>query len=404
MSSPAADTCRRERSTILATRRLLGVDAARAVALIGMMATHLESRLGPDGSTSTAHLLAAGRASALFALLAGVGIALASGGTRPPRGRSWLQAAAATSARAGVIFAVGLVLGSFESGLAIILCYYGVLFLVALPFLRLSAGWLIGLGLVAAVVMPVISQALRHTVTVSLDSAVPDIVTVVTDPADTVVNLLLTGYYPAVTWTAYLLVGMGVGRLPLGRIGVAAGIAVTGAFLAVAAWVSSSSWLAGGGLEALKAAGTGDTLGWVPVDENLLHVGFAGTTPTSSWAWLGIASPHSGAPPDLLHTLGTSLAVLGLMLLLEHAIGRFIWPAAAIGSMTFTLYALHVVLISTLLPRTIDHALLVHVTVAALIAVPWRRYVGRGPLEAAAAAAARGAAQAVGGGGRTIDP
>lgn len=404
MSSPAADTRRRERSTILATRRLLGVDAARAVALIGMMATHLESRVGPDGSTSTAHLLAAGRASALFALLAGVGIALASGGTRPPRGRSWLQAAAATSARAGVIFAVGLVLGSFESGLAIILCYYGVLFLVALPFLRLSAGWLIGLGLVAAVVMPVISQALRHTVTVPLDSAVPDIVTVVTDPADTVVNLLLTGYYPVVTWTAYLLVGMGVGRLPLGRIGVAAGIAVTGTLLAIAAWVSSSSWLAGGGLEVLKAAGTGDTLAWVPVDENLLHVGFAGKTPTSSWAWLGIASPHSGAPPDLLHTLGTSLAVLGLMLMLEHVIGRFLWPAAAIGSMTFTLYSLHVVLISTLLPRTIDHALLVHVTVAALIAVPWRRYVGRGPLEAAAAAAARGAAQAVGGGGRTIDP
>ena len=77
----------------------------------------------------------------------------------------------------------------------------------------------------------------------------------------------------------------------------------------------------------VKAAGPGATLAWVPVDDNLLHVGLAGTTPTSSWAWLGIASPHSGAPPDLLHTLGTSLVVLGLMLLLEHLIGRFIWPA-----------------------------------------------------------------------------
>ncbi|MGH1565743.1 heparan-alpha-glucosaminide N-acetyltransferase domain-containing protein [Mumia sp. DW29H23] len=388
-----------ERSTIASTRRLLGVDAARAVALVGMMATHLEPRIGPDGGTSTAHLLAAGRASALFALLAGVGIALASGGTTPPRGRSWLQAAAATAARAGVIFAVGLFLGAFESGLAIILCYYGVLFLVALPFLRLGAGWLIGLGVAAAVVTPVLSQALRQTVTTPLDSAVPNLVTVLLDPGGTVVNLLLTGYYPVLTWTAYLLVGLGVGRLPLARLGVAAALTVAGALVAVAAWVASSRWLAGGGLAELEAAGTGGHVATGAVDADLLHVSFFGTTPTTSWAWLGIASPHSGAPPDLLHTLGSALAVLGLMLLLEHAIGRAIWPVAAIGSMTFTLYSLHVVLISTLIPRTTDDALLVHVALAAVIAIPWRRYVGRGPLEAVAAAAARAARGSVAGGG-----
>ena len=127
MLSATAGTRGPERSTIASTRRLLGVDAARAVALIGMMSTHLEPKIGPDGGVSTAHLLAAGRASALFALLAGVGIALASGGTTPPRGRAWAGSAAATAARAGVIFAVGLLLGAFDSGLAVILCYYGAL-------------------------------------------------------------------------------------------------------------------------------------------------------------------------------------------------------------------------------------------------------------------------------------
>jgi hypothetical protein len=68
--------------------------------------------------------------------------------------------------------------------------------------------------------------------------------------------------------------------------------------------------------------------------------------------------------------------------------------------MTFTLYSLHVVLISTVLPDTIPNALLWHVLVALAIAVPWRMYVGRGPLEALAANAAGTASAAVLGSGR----
>lgn len=76
------------------------------------------------------------------------------------------------------------------------------------------------------------------------------------------------------------------------------------------------------------------------------------------------------------------------MLLLAHAIGRGIWPLAAVGSMTFTLYSLHVVLVATALPGDTAYALLIHVAIAFVIAVPWRLFVGRGPLEALAAGAA----------------
>ncbi|WP_370614323.1 heparan-alpha-glucosaminide N-acetyltransferase domain-containing protein [Mumia qirimensis] len=393
--SSATGTRGTGRSTITSTRRLLGVDAARAIALIGMMATHLEPKIGGDGEVSTAHLLAAGRASALFALLAGVGIALASGGTTPPRGRGWAGSAAATAARAGVIFAVGLFLAAFDSGLAVILCYYGVLFLVALPVLPLRAGWLLGIGAAWTVLGPVLSQWLRHDDPMSLDVAVPNLVTLLTDPVGTASSVVLTGYYPVLTWTAYLLVGMGIGRLPLGRTAVAAAIAAGGTVLAVAAYAGSSRWLTGGGLAELEAAGTGGHLTTGPIDADVLHVAFYGTTPTTTWSWLGIASPHSGAPPDLLQTLGSALAVLGVMLLLERVTGRALWPVAAIGSMTFTLYTLHVVLVATLLPPETDDALLIHVAIAAATAIPWRRYVGRGPLEALAAAAARRARQAV---------
>ncbi|KHL13186.1 uncharacterized protein DUF1624 [Mumia flava] len=383
------------RSTVLSGGRLLAIDAARAVALVGMMGTHLEPGREADGGVGLAHLLASGRASALFAVLAGVSIALASGGRTPPRGESWTVAAAGTSARAAVVFTVGLALGELDSGLAVILCYYGLLFVVAVPFLPLRAGWLIGLGLASAALAPVLSQWLRESATAPLAFGVPTFGSMLVDPADTFTNLVLTGYYPVLTWTAYLLVGMGIGRLPLRRLAVAVWMTAVGTVVAAAAWVGSVRWLDAGGLSALEAAGTGGHAATGPIDADVLHVGFYGTTPTTSWSWLGIASPHSGAPPDLLHTLGTAVAVIGVMLLLEHAIGRVLWPVAAIGSMTFTLYSLHVVLVATLLPRAVDDALLLHVAIAAAVAIPWRRWVGRGPLEALAARAAWAAREEV---------
>ncbi len=65
------------------TGRLRGVDVARAVALIGMMGTHLLPEYDAHGRLTPWFWFAAGRSSALFALLAGVGLALATGGSEP---------------------------------------------------------------------------------------------------------------------------------------------------------------------------------------------------------------------------------------------------------------------------------------------------------------------------------
>lgn len=67
--------------------RLLGVDVARSLALIGMMSVHIFAAFRPDGSLHPAYVVAAGRSAALFAVLAGVGLALATGGQQPLVGR-----------------------------------------------------------------------------------------------------------------------------------------------------------------------------------------------------------------------------------------------------------------------------------------------------------------------------
>jgi uncharacterized membrane protein len=376
------------------TRRLLGVDAARGVALIGMMSVHINPAVGADGETTTSYLIASGRSAALFAVLAGVGLALASGGRTPRRSAELRAAMAATLARAMVLAFVGLLLGAFDSGLAIILVYYGLLFVVAVPFLGLGPRVLFALAATAAVVTPVVSQWLRPSI--PLPSHGNPVVESLADPVSLFTELSITGYYPVLTWSAYILAGLALGRLALDRVRTAIWVLLGGTVLAVTTW--TASWLLlnrGGGLEVLEIAGAGASpIAGRPLDV-ALTTSFYGTTPTTSWWWLAVVAPHSGTPFDLLHTIGTACLTLGAMLLLARVARPLVWPLAAVGSMTFTLYSLHVVLISTVMPDTIPNALLWHALVALAIAVPWRTFVGRGPLEALAANVAGGAADGV---------
>lgn len=355
-----------------------------------MAATHIFPGFEPDGDLHLSHAVASGRASALFAVLAGVGLALTTGGARPLRGRELRGARAGVLARACVLTGLGLLLGGVDSSPLVILAYYGLLFVVAVPVLGLSARALAVLAVVAAVVTPVASHALRTTVGP----------TPVEEPggSDLLIDLFLTGTYPVLTWTTYLFAGLAVGRLHLQRWSVAGRVLVLGALVSVAAKALSSVALgAVGGVERL-AASTGATTQSV---EASLSAGMFGTTPATDWRWLTVSGPHSGTTFDLAHTTGTSLAVLGACLVLARLLPRgLLLPFAAAGSMTLTLYTAHVLALavgSPLLLADRQQLWLAHVAVALVVASVWRSTVGRGPLEALAAWSDREARQAAGG-------
>ena len=107
------------------------------------------------------------------------------------------------SVRAAFLVALGLLLGRVDSPPLVILAYYGLLFVVALPVLGLGPRALAVLAVVAAVVTPVVSHLLRQ----SVDP------TPIAEPwgADLLTELLLTGTYPVLSWTTYLLAGMARG-------------------------------------------------------------------------------------------------------------------------------------------------------------------------------------------------
>lgn len=356
--------------------RVVGVDVARGIALLGMVAVHVLPAEDADGSPSLAGAIASGRSAALFAVLAGVALALAFGGR--PGARSY----AAVAVRAALIAAVGLALGGLGSGVAVILAYYGVFFLLVLPWLRAGRRTLLVSAAVVAVAVPVLSQRLRDELP-ERDTASPSFADL-QDPGQLLSELLITGYYPAAAWVAYLLVGLAVGRMALRSRRTAVLLLVSGTGAALLAHAASALLLGPlGGYDRLADVvrpRDGQTV------EDVVDAGRFGNVPTDSLWWLASDAPHSSTPLDLLATTGAAVAVLGLALLLST---RLLAPLAAAGSMPLTLYSAHVLLLATTDTDDPSRYYLLQVAVGLVAATLWRRFVGRGPLERVVAAAVR---------------
>lgn len=358
-------------------RRLVGVDATRGLALLGMMAVHVLPSTNADGTVTAAYQLTGGRSAATFAVLAGVGLALASGGNRPDT----KGFAASVAIRALAIGTIGLLLGYVDSGLAVILPYYAMFFLLSIPLLRLRARTLALAAVGLALVVPVVSQVLRAGLS-SPDRGNPTFDRLVEDPFGLLSELLLTGYYPALAWLTYLAAGLAIGRLDLRNSKVAAGLLGAGAVLVGIG--ASASWLqldVFGGREVLVAT---TRLGQTSTEiERALTTSMYGTTPPTTWWWLAVDAPHSGTPFDLLQTAGFAIALLGAVLLLARVTGPLLVPLAAAGAMTLTLYSAHVLLVrSPLLPNDALASYLVQAVVALTFASLWYLTKRRGPLEA----------------------
>ncbi|HEY6793868.1 MAG TPA: helix-turn-helix domain-containing protein, partial [Kineosporiaceae bacterium] len=100
--------------------------------------------------------------------------------------------------------------------IAVILAFYGVYFLLALPLVRLRARTL---AIIAAVLAAVAPQAAFGVSSLLLSGDVVDRINAY-DPLERLggnglLSLLLNGFYPASTWMPFVIAGMALGRLDL---------------------------------------------------------------------------------------------------------------------------------------------------------------------------------------------
>ena len=370
-----------EDALVRPTRRLVGIDAARGLALVGLMAIHLLPAWDAEtGEASWTWRLFSGDSAALFALLAGVGLALTSGGRHPHEGKAMAADRLGLVVRAVLIAAVGLWIGTLMSEdppAYNILIYYGVFFLLAIPFLHAGPKVLFASAAVFGLVSPLLMQGLINELP-AWSSYNPTLITVLTEPGATASQLLLTGTYPALPYMTYLLVGMGLGRLNLRKQEVQIRLLVVGIGVAIFAQATSYVLLyAFGGYQRLLDASSmgehelADVLVWGP-----------DSLPNSTMWWLAIATPHTNTPLAIAASLGVSLAVLGALLLIAHKVEAWLLPLSAMGLMTLTLYTAHLVALSFEVHYDQPYLwYVIHLAVAALFAVAWHRALGQGPLE-----------------------
>lgn len=339
--------------------RLRGVDAARALAIFGMVTVHF----GPNpvevtGPGTFLFSSAYGKASILFALLAGIGVSLLAGDRSPARLRaSWARLAL----RVAVFVPLGIALQLLPMRVAVILQYYGVYFVVAGLALLLTDRWLVATAATLTIAGPVVLVLLARSgapweAWFDQGGGVAAL-----DVAGQVRALLVTGYYPTLTWAPVVLAGMWLGRRDLRSVAIRWSMVLGGAVVAASAFLTSRGLLALAG----RPDGDGD------------------------WGRLLLADGHSEMPLSLLGAGAIAIAILGACLLLADALPRLTWPLVAAGQLALTVYVLHLFVLAAapgLLVRTdvagAARTVAGFVVVVLVLTTLWRAVWSRGPLEA----------------------
>ncbi|GAA1241586.1 heparan-alpha-glucosaminide N-acetyltransferase domain-containing protein [Pseudonocardia aurantiaca] len=363
--------------------RFLGVDVARGVALLSMLAANIFVVVYDDGADTPtlAGMTVTGRSATMFVTVAGISLAFLTGGRHPMDGRSRRAAAVGIAVRALAIGAIGLAVGYVAgSNLNVILPYYALFFLLAIPFVDLRPRTLAIIAGGLAVIGPLILLWASYLGFEGTDGRSVTFTDAVTNPTGFVLELFL-GSYPAVVYMVYVLAGMAIGRLDLSSTVVATRLMVGGLVMAVVAWVVSSVILFKlGGLQQLIDAAGPETDPKTITNDTLWDAGRV-----DSWWWLAIRSHHAATPIDAVHSLGCAIAVLGIVLLVTKLpIGRhLLWPVGVAGAMTLTIYSTHALVQGSgwLLD---DHPIVLYVLSVAgalVFAVLWRHFFGQGPLE-----------------------
>ncbi|QXJ23804.1 DUF418 domain-containing protein [Actinomadura graeca] len=354
--------------------RLVGIDLARCLALFGMFAAHVGPDPADGGATGALTEVTHGRSMALFALLAGVTLVIIGGRVTPKTGRPGRQAAAKIVIRAAILLVLGTALTMTGTPVEVILAYYGLFFLLALPLIRLRARTLALIAAVWTLTGPQLSYVFQRFLDGTVDGGTGlDPVTRLSGRA--VLDLLVTGTYPALTYMPFVIAGMAVGRLDLTSTAVRVRLAALGGVLVTLAY--GGSWLAFRLFPGIPDATGAPSAWWSDADGD----------PDGRAVWLAAAAPHSETTLSVAGGIGTSLLVIAAAL---AAVDRLPWlrrpaaPLIAVGTMSLTAYVAHIVALLPLgtdLPEWPPHILIGFMLAVTLPAFAWSRYFRRGPLE-----------------------
>jgi uncharacterized membrane protein YeiB len=364
--------------------RILGLDIARGLAILGMAGAHIGETepfewLDPATWTDLVH----GRSSILFAVLAGISIALMTGRSALPERERIPSIRLNLIGRGAVIFVIGLALEMLNTPIAVILTLYGLLYVAVIPFLRWRPWQLLTGAAVLALLGPALLAFLNA---------------VMLYPYGSGIGFVLYGTYPITVWMSLVLAGMALGRLHIGQLrtavvalGIGLALVVVGYGLGgigqaagITGSLGSSSFSSGEGSSIIDGGsgsiGTAPS-GWESYPQALAESDPLGAVLTAVFA----VDPHSGGTAEILGSGGFALVVIALCLLLSRPLRWVLLPLGALGSMPLTAYSAHVVSIVLVGgPGAFfsSNAFWAATAIGLLLVTTlWSMFFGRGPLE-----------------------
>ncbi|WP_314423387.1 heparan-alpha-glucosaminide N-acetyltransferase domain-containing protein [uncultured Microbacterium sp.] len=355
--------------------RILGLDVARGLAILGMVGAHIGESTSFDAlDPSTWGDLVNGRSSILFAVLAGVSVALMTGRSAGPDPARIPSIRLQLVGRGAVIFLIGVALELLNTPIAVILTLYGLLYVSVIPFLRWPPWKLV----VAAVVLALVGPALLALMAV-----------LALHPSGPGIDLVLYGSYPITVWLAFVFAGMALGRLHVERLETAAATLAVGLGLMVVGYgLGLVGALAGLADSAEHGGATPSSTGWSTYPDAVA----AGDPLGAVLAAVFGVDPHSGGTAEILGSGGFALVIIALCVLLSRPLRWPLLPLAALGSMPLSAYSAHV--LSTALIGgpggffTSNEFWAATAIMLLLATTLWSMLVGRGPLERLAGSAA----------------
>lgn len=374
--------------------RILGLDIARAVAVVGMTVDHF-------GPASWAAWFT-GWPSILFAFLSGMSMALMTSHGLAS-GVPASQVRRRIAIRGLILLVIGVLLASAGPDMIVVLATLGASFLICTALVTLRGTTLLALGAGGMLVLPQLSYWLRDVLPAGggdggeIELAVVprlDHLTSLDGIATALRALLLDGMYPVITWLPVIVLGMGV--MTVGVDGMRRVVWLVTGFVA-ALGSAAFTWVMVArfdvqplivdimGMDLRELAEASD----ISVFAAWRMYGMSMGT-TSSPSDLLIAGAHSGSTPDLLLNTGISLVLVTLCLWLGDLAGRWLFPLVALGSCAFTVYvgqALVSAGINHWLPDVADEPgvslvpLACYLGISLVFCMVWKQFFRRGPLE-----------------------
>ncbi len=191
--------------------RILGYDFARGLAIVGMIFVNFKTVMVAEESSLLYNIvdLLSGKASALFVVLAGIGMTLMHDGAKRKNSIELVRKVKTDlRKRAAFLFVIGL--SYYFIWPADILHYYGLYISIGVLFLSLNRKWLVSTSLLLIVAYSVLFPVLNYEK--GWDWTIMEYTEFFTLPGF-FRSLFINGFHPVIPWLAFLLTGIWVGRI-----------------------------------------------------------------------------------------------------------------------------------------------------------------------------------------------